>query len=319
VRPTTQPQSAIRMPLNGILGTEANVRILRALAESTAPMSAAELARRAQLQRSSVHRALRTLAGLGIVSFVGTAPQLQVSLADRSPLTEPIRALFSAERSRYEDLLAGLKRASTRIDPPPAAVWVEGGVARGVDQPGDAVTVCLFGSPRDVDDGAEQLRKAIQPLERKLDVTIEVRSRTLADLEAKSDELGDEFQHAIPVFGIPPMGLVKRYRGDWEKRNIRMHGDHDARSLALGRRIADRLARDPSLIARARTRIRDRWNKASARERKELDEWRRILDSATPARLRKILSDPGERGTRLRQTLPFLGVFSDDDSNRGRS
>ena len=55
------------MPLNGILGTEANVRILRALAESTAPISAAELSRRAQLQRSSVHRALRTLAGLGIV------------------------------------------------------------------------------------------------------------------------------------------------------------------------------------------------------------------------------------------------------------
>jgi hypothetical protein len=98
-----------------------------------------------------------------------------------------------------------------------------------------------------------------------------------------------------------------------------MHGDHDARSLALGKKIADRLVRDPSLIARARARIQDRWNKASARERKELDEWKRILDTATPARLRKILSDSGERGTRLRQTLPFLGVIPDDDSNRGRS
>jgi DNA-binding transcriptional ArsR family regulator len=307
------------MPLNGILGTEANVRILRALAESTAPISAAELARRAQLQRSSVHRALRTLAGLGIVSFVGTAPHLQVSLADRSALTEPIRALFGAEHSRYEDLLAGLKRAATRIDPPPTAVWVEGGVARGVDQPGDAVIVCVLGSPRDVDDGAEALREAIQSLERKLDVTIEVRSRTLADLEARANDLDDEFQHAIPVFGIPPMGLLKRYRGDWEKRNIRIHGDHDARSLALGKKIADRLARDPSLVARARAHIQDRWSTASGRERKELDEWRRILDTATPARLRKILADPGERGTRLRQTLPFLGVVSDDDSNRKRS
>ena len=318
MRPTTQPQSGIRMPLNGILGTEANVRILRALAASAAPISAAELARRAQLQRSSVHRALKTLAGLGIVSFVGTAPHLQVSLADRSALTEPIRALFGAEQSRYADLLAGLKRASTRIDPPPTAVWVEGSVARGVDRPGDAAIVCVVGSPRDVDDGAETLREAIQSLERKLDITIEVRSKTLADLEAMSSDLDDELQHAVPVFGIPPMGLLKRYRGDWEKRDIRMHGDHDARSLALGKRIADRLARDPSLVARARTRVQNRWSKASGRERKELAEWRRILDSATPARLRKILSDPGERGTRLRQTLPFLGVASDDDLSRKR-
>jgi hypothetical protein len=318
MRPTTQPQSAIRMPLNGILGTEANVRILRALAESTAPISAAELARRAQLQRSSVHRALKLLAGLGTVSFVGTAPHLQVSLADRSPLTKPIRALFDAERSRHEQLLAGLKRASTRIDPPPTAVWVEGSVARGVDQPGDAVIVCVLGNPRDIDESAEALREAIQSLERKLDVTIEVRGRTLADLEAKSNALGDELQHAIPIFGIPPMGLLKRYRGDWERRNIRMHGDHDARSLALGKKIADRLAHDPSLVARARIQIQERWSRASGRERKELEEWRRILDTATPARLRKILSDPGERGIRLRQTLPFLGVL-EKDLSRGQS
>ena len=108
------------------------------------------------------------------------------------------------------------------------------------------------------------------------------------------------------------MGLLKRYRGDWEKRNIRMHGDHDSRSLALGKWIADRLAQDPSLVARARKQIQDWWSSASGRERKELEEWRRILDTATPARLRKILSDPGERGTRLRQTLPFLGVVEKD-------
>lgn len=307
------------MPLNGILGTEANVRILRALAEAAGPISAAELARQAQLQRSSVHRALRTLAGLGIISFVGAAPHLHVSLADRSPLTEPIRVLFGAERSRYADLLAGLKRASPRIDPPPTAVWVEGGVARGIDQPGDAVIVVVLGNPRDVDHGAEALREAIQSLERTLDVTIEVRSRTLADLEAKSDDLDDEFQHAIPIFGIPPLGLLKRYRGDWEKRNIRVHEDHDARSLALGKQIADRLARDPSIITKARAHIQDRWSKASGGERKELNEWRRILDTATPARLQKILSDPGERGTRLRQTLPFLGIVSTDAANRRNS
>jgi IclR-like helix-turn-helix domain-containing protein len=315
VRPTTQPQSGIRAPLNDIFGTEANVRIMRALSSSPAPISAAELARQAQLQRSSVHRALKTLTDLGIVSPTGPAPHRQVSLAESSPLAQPIRALFTAEQSRYDKLFASLQRASTRVEPPPISVWVEGTVARGVDRPGEAVIVCALGNARDIDHSAEALREALQSVERQLDVTIEVRSRTLADLEAKSGNLENQLKDAIPVFGIPPMGLLKRYRGEWEKRNIRAHGDHDARSLTLGKRIADRLAHDPSLVARARARLHDRWSKASARERKELDEWRRILDTATPARLRKILSDPGERGTRLRQTLPFLGIVPEEDRN----
>jgi len=316
VRPTTQPQSGIQMPLNAIFGTEASVRILRALASSAAPITAAELARRAQLQRSSVHRALKMLTDLGIVSFGGAVPHLQASLAETSPLAKPIRDLFGAERSRYEALFAGLKRAAARVDPSPIAVWVEGAVARGVDQPGEPVIVCALGNTRDVDRSADALRQALRSLERKLDVTIEVRSRTRADLEAKSDDLETQLKDAILVFGIAPMGLLKRYKGDWDKRNIRAHGDHDARSLALGKRIADRLARDPSLVARARARLRERSRKASVRERKKLDEWRRILDTATPARLRNILTDPGERGTRLRQTLPFLGIVSDEDRHR---
>lgn len=319
VRPTTQQQSGVRMPLNAIFGTEANVRILRALASSTVPITAAELSRRAQLQRSSVHRALKVLTDLGIVSFGGAAPHLQAALAQTSPLAKPIRQLFRAERSRYDALFAGLKRAATRVDPAPISVWVEGAVARGVDQPGEPVIVCALGNTRDVDRTADALRQALQSLERKLDVTIEIRSKTRADLEADSDDLESQLTDAILVSGIPPMGLLTRYTGDWDKRNIRVHGDHDARSLALGKRIADRLRRDPSLIALARARLRDRSRKASARERKELDEWRRILDTATPARLRKILTDPGERGTRLRQTLPFLGIVSAEDRNRDQT
>jgi len=303
------------MPLNPILGTEANVRILRALASATTPINAGELARRARLQRSSVHRALKTLTDLGIVSLIGAAPHFQVLLAERNALAKPIRELFSAEHARYEALFAGLKRASARVDPLPISVWVEGAVVYGADKPGDAVVVCTLADTRNVDQCAEALRKALQSVERKLDVTIEVHGRTLADLEAKSEDLEKQLKDAIPVFGIPPIGLLKRFRGDWERRNIRAHGDHDARSLALGQRIADRLARDPSLVARARAQLHARWRKASPRERKELDEWRRILDTATPARLRKVLSDSGERGTRLRQTLPFLGLVSKDDRN----
>ncbi|MBK8058777.1 MAG: hypothetical protein IPK33_13275 [Gemmatimonadetes bacterium] len=44
MRPILNRQSALRAPLNDILGTEANVRLLRALAATAAPMSPSRLA-----------------------------------------------------------------------------------------------------------------------------------------------------------------------------------------------------------------------------------------------------------------------------------
>jgi hypothetical protein len=40
-----------------------------------------------------------------------------------------------------------------------------------------------------------------------------------------------------------------------------------------------------------------------------LVEWRQILRTQSPTRIRKLLVDPGERATRLRQTLPFLDAI----------
>jgi hypothetical protein len=52
---------------------------------------------------------------------------------------------------------------------------------------------------------------------------------------------------------------------------------------------------------------------ASPQERHELDEWAHSLRTASPGRLRRLLVDPGERATRLRQTLPFLGILSPEE------
>ena len=131
MRPTAQYQSALRFPLNGMLATEANVRVLRVLAGVTSAISAPELAKRAQLQRSSVHRAVRTLEETGIVEYVGTAPHNQIALRDRSSLAKAVRQLFQSEQSRYDDLLRALKKAADTINPPPLAVWIEGPVAEG--------------------------------------------------------------------------------------------------------------------------------------------------------------------------------------------
>src|SRR4051812_12768908 len=91
MRPVAKRQSALRAPLNHILGTEANVRVLRILASLTEPIAAPELAKRAALQRSSVHRTLKDLETYGIVSFVGVTQRATVSLRSQNPLSHALR------------------------------------------------------------------------------------------------------------------------------------------------------------------------------------------------------------------------------------
>ena len=58
MRPPSKRQSALRNPLNALLGTPANVRVLRALAESDTALSASEMPDDRQLA-SSIARYVR--------------------------------------------------------------------------------------------------------------------------------------------------------------------------------------------------------------------------------------------------------------------
>ncbi len=318
MRPTARHESALRTPLNDILATEANVRMLRVLTETRGPLNAAELARRTLLQRSSVHRALKSLETTGLVTRVGAGARSQLQLSSQHPLAAPITALFKAERGRATEIVAGLKAAVTALSPPPMAAWLEGPVASGSDRPGDAVVVRLIDRAASVTTAAESLRDVVEDLERRLDVTIEVRGATPADIAAMLPGDRDLLRDAIPLLGVPPQGFLE---GPPEKlnRGIRSHGDLDARARTIAAAVAGKLAKNPSLIEDARARIALRLASASSRERKELEEWDRLLRSASPSRLRQILIDSGERATRLRQTLPFLDILTDEERDAALS
>ena len=92
------------------------------------------------------------------------------------------------------------------------------------------------------------------------------------------------------------------------------HGTIDARSLALGRLIADRVRADPTLIEPARATIR-RWRlTCSPGVRTTLDEWAAALDGPVDGVLH-LLTDADQRATRLRQSNPFVGVISPTERN----
>src|SRR5262245_27947252 len=97
MRPPKHRHSPFLQPLDEILGTQANVRLLRVLALRRTPLTAGELAKRALLGRTSIYPALRQLERAGIVEFVGAGSQRLVQLRDRHPLSRILRDLFRSE------------------------------------------------------------------------------------------------------------------------------------------------------------------------------------------------------------------------------
>jgi hypothetical protein len=309
MRTPRRSQSALRSPLNDILRTETNVRVLRVLALARTPIAAGELAARADVNRTSVYPVLEALEQAGIVAFVGTGAQRQTRLRTAHPLASPLRALFRAEARRVDDLLTALREVARTLEPAPTSVWIEGPVLAGEDRPGDPVICRVLADPAALPGLVDELSERVVPIERAADVTIEVRGTTRSELLARSNGEAFSLRNVILLAGIPPEAL----RPDMARSRshvIRSHAEHDARARRLALAIALKLKRDPDLLYTAREQIQKRSRAASPRERRELLEWTRILQTMPPGRLQRFLTEPGERATRLRQTLPVIGILT---------
>jgi len=79
-------QSAQRYPLTVVLGTEANVRLLRELSRHGAQLSAPDLVRRTGLAKTSVWAGLSALEEAGVASVAGTGRSRLYSLQVDHPL-----------------------------------------------------------------------------------------------------------------------------------------------------------------------------------------------------------------------------------------
>lgn len=81
----------------------------------------------------------------------------------------------------------------------------------------------------------------------------------------------------------------------------------ERRSLALHRRIAARIAREPALVDDARARV-ETWMRDGRIAPAYGRAWLELLGG--PAReLCRILTDDGEHARALRQSTPFAGVI----------
>ena len=141
----SSPQSAQRYPLTRILGTEANVRLLRELSRHGGQLSAPSLVARTGLAKTSVWAGLASLAAMGILSVAGTGRARLYSIRADNALRVPLDALFDAEETRFQDILAAIRNAARTCGQELAAVWLYGSVARGEDRPGSDLDLIVVG------------------------------------------------------------------------------------------------------------------------------------------------------------------------------
>ncbi len=92
----------------------------------------------------------------------------------------------------------------------------------------------------------------------------------------------------------------------------RSHEEIDRRSIALHRRVAERLRQDPSLLKVARANL-ERWrtrSRAGDLAADSVRQWQEILDTRSLEELCDLLVRDDEDATRLRQSSPFAGVLT---------
>lgn len=85
------------------------------------------------------------------------------------------------------------------------------------------------------------------------------------------------------------------------------HRRVEERSLRLHRAVADKLLRDPVVLAKARERV-ERWRQDGSVHPRYAEAWHEIL-ARTPEGVAERLVDPGETMRALRQCSPFAGAL----------
>jgi predicted transcriptional regulator len=304
MRPIASDQNLLRCPLNLLLGTEAQVRLLRVLsAEITESLTAPDIAKRSGLTVPGARKALGRLLNSGFVVRVGGGRKHQYKLRQSDQLVKALAMLFQIERDRYEALLGDVKAEIGKLVPHAFAAWIQN-FPKDFDDP---LLIGVLHETGQLADYAEKLQERFQPIETDFDLTIEVVGYTKADLP----EL--EFDAVYPLYGVLP------FAEKLSREVYAMHGSHsdkDQQMMELSHRLAEEIQYDASLVRKAREHSRRLLKSEQGPATKDIKEWLHILETYSIRRLTRFLTSTSERACRLRQSNPILAILSADERSR---
>jgi len=304
MRPIASDQDNFRYPLNELLGTRANIRLLRVMAnEVEGPLTAPDVAKRAGLTVPGAQKALNRLYRTGFISRIGGGRRHQYEIYGSDPLIQATLKLFKAEKNRYERLLNAIKAEVNGLIPPPQAIWM----CSFPMEIGEPLTLGLLHEVLHLASGIRQFREKLNQVEKEFNQTIELVGYTKADLL----EL-DLDAHSL-LYGVIP-SQPKHYGQQVEEP--RSHGGHEKRILGFSRELAKAIQQDTSLLRRAKDHIDHLLLSDHGMANNDLKEWHDILENYSIQRLSKFLLSSSARANRLRQSNPFFAVLTADERIR---
>ena len=297
---THRGTESVRRPLDAILGTEANVRLLRMFATQTpGPLNAEEASRRTGLTPPGARKGLERLVGTGIVSRTCSGRSQQFMLNGQALLTVPLVALFNAEQDQFDDLIRALRVGLSEL-PQIESAWLVA-LPSGLREP---LHIAVVVSPRDLPSAGSKVRSRIAEVERTFDQVIEVSTHLAADAPRF------EAATAVPLVGAITPAEVR-------ETGIPMtHQEKDQRSLDTAGALVRVIRDDPAIVTRAKRYLDRQISQGQGMATADLAEWRQLLETYSIERLIQFLESTSERAYRLRQSSPFLAILTPEERVR---
>ena len=304
MRPIVSDQNSLRNPLNELLGTQAQVRLLRVLAnEVDGSLTAPNAAEHAGLTIPGAHKALKRLVQTGFVVRVGGGRKHQYELCRSDKLVSAITALFQSEKERYEDLLSAIKDKLERLVPYARSAWIQ-------DFPnefGDSMILGVLHETKHLSDYIQRLQKQLYQVGQDFDLTFEVNGYTKADLpDLEADKV-------TPLYGVLP--FPDKYSREMYATPL-THDQKDQQMLKLSRKLAKAINLDSTLVRRAKEHVQRILKSDHGSATKDIEEWRDILGSYSIRRLSQFLISTNQQANRLRQSNPLFAILNAEERSR---
>lgn len=297
MRPIANDQNVIRYPLNELLGTPANVRLMRVLAEEViGPIGAPEAAEMTGLTLAGARRALMKLAKTGFVQSVGGRRSQRYVFRESDPITNTIRELFRNESKRYQVLRTQIREALENL-PEIQAAWIYSPPT----QVGKPLQIGILSDSRSLSYLGDQVRARLAEIEREFDVIVEIRTFSRAD---------------APEALLEGAELLAGYIDTGISSSDRTHAERDERAARFSSAIAEILNSDPSLIKRATRYLEFQLEDSHGSASHDLREWLDILNRYSVQRIKDFLVAETPRAKRLRQSSPFFAVLNPEERDK---